>query len=101
MRATIEETDRRRKIQAEYNAKHNITPTGITRAVEEGMRPEISEEAKRVKLDLKKIPAEEYANLVKDLTSQMELAAANLQFEAAAELRDIISDIKAKQTKTK
>jgi excinuclease ABC subunit B len=101
MQATIDETDRRRTVQAAYNLEHNITPTGISREVEEGMRPELSEEAKRVKLDLKKIPEEEYANLVKDLTAQMDMAAANLQFEAAAELRDIIADVKAKQTKTK
>lgn len=99
MRATIDETDRRREIQQSYNQTHNITPTGISRAVEAGMRPELSEEAKRVKIDLKKIPADEYGSLIKDLSSQMELAAANLQFETAAELRDIITDIKAKQAK--
>ena len=51
---------------------------------------------KRAKLDLKKIPKDEYAHLIKDLTGQMELASANLEFEKAAELRDIIADIKAK-----
>jgi len=60
------------------------------------MRPELPEEAKRAKIDLKKIPKDEYQSLIKDLTSQMELAAANLQFEQAAELRDIITDIKSK-----
>ena len=96
MRATIDETDRRREIQKAYNEEHNITPTGISRAVEKGMRPDLPEEAKRAKLDLKKIPKDEYGNLIKDLTSQMDLAAANLQFETAAELRDIIADIKKK-----
>jgi excinuclease ABC subunit B len=96
MRATIDETDRRREIQKAYNTEHNITPTGIQRAVEKGMRPDLPEEAKRAKLDLKKIPKDEYAGLIKDLTSQMDLAAANLQFETAAELRDIIADIKKK-----
>jgi excinuclease ABC subunit B len=48
------------------------------------------------KLDLKKIPKDEYKHLIKDLTSQMDLAAANLQFEKAAELRDLIEEIKAK-----
>ena len=60
------------------------------------MRPDLPEEAKRAKIDLKKIPKDEYKSLLKDLTSQMDLAAANLQFEQAAELRDIIADIKAK-----
>ena len=54
------------------------------------------DEAKKAKLDLKKIPKDEYGTLIKDLTAQMELAAANLQFEQAAELRDIIQDIKSK-----
>lgn len=96
MKKTIDETTRRRKIQEAYNTEHGITPTGISRAIEKGMRPDLPEEAKRAKLDLKKIPKDEYKSLLKDLTSQMELASANLQFEQAAELRDIIADIKAK-----
>ena len=96
MQKTIDETTRRRKIQEAYNKEHGITPTGITRAIEAGMRPELPEEAKRAKLDLKKIPKDEYGSLIKDLSAQMEMAAANLQFETAAELRDIIADIKAK-----
>jgi excinuclease ABC subunit B len=96
MQTTLDETTRRRKIQEAYNTEHNITPTGIQRAVEAGMRPELPEEAKRAKLDLKKIPKDEYGSLIRDLTSQMDLAAANLQFEVAAELRDLIDDIKKK-----
>lgn len=96
MQATIDETDRRREVQVAYNTKHNITPVGISRAVEKGMRPDMPEEAKTAKLNLKKIPKDEYAGLIKDLSAQMDLAAANLQFETAAELRDIIADIKSK-----
>jgi excinuclease ABC subunit B len=96
MQRTIDETTRRRKIQEAYNNEHGITPTGITRAIEKGMRPELPEGAKRAKLDLKKIPKDEYGSLIKDLSAQMELAAANLQFETAAELRDLIDDIKQK-----
>lgn len=96
MQRTLDETTRRRKIQEDYNKQHGITPTGIKRAVEKGMRPELPEEAKRAKLNLKKIPKDEYGALIKDLTSQMDLAAANLQFEQAAELRDLIEDIKKK-----
>jgi excinuclease ABC subunit B len=55
----------------------------------------LGEEAKRAKLDLKKIPKDEYGSLLKDLTAQMELAAANLQFEQAAELRDLVNDIRS------
>jgi excinuclease ABC subunit B len=101
MRRTMDETTRRRGIQEAYNIEHGITPTGINRAVEESMRgpdgSSMGEEAKRAKLDLKKIPKDEYGSLLKDLNSQMELAAANLQFEQAAELRDLIKQIKAEQ----
>ncbi len=96
MRRTIDETNRRRKIQADYNTKHGITATSISRAVEDRMNTELPESAKRAKLDLKKIPKDEYKSLIKDLSAQMDLAAANLQFEQAAELRDLIADIKAK-----
>ncbi|HSX30014.1 MAG TPA: excinuclease ABC subunit UvrB [Candidatus Saccharimonadales bacterium] len=96
MHKTIDETNRRRDIQETYNKTHGITPTGITKAVEKGMRPDMPEEAKRAKLNLNKIPKDEYGQLLRDLTSQMDLASANLQFEQAAELRDIINDIKSK-----
>lgn len=96
MRATLDETDRRRAIQEKHNQEHGITPTGVSKAIEKGLRPDLPEEAKKAKLDLKKIPKDEYGQLIKDLTSQMDLAAANLEFEKAAELRDIIEDIKGK-----
>lgn len=99
MQRTIDETARRRGIQEAYNKEHGITPTGIKRAVEERMQTgeNLGEEAKRAKLDLKKIPKDEYGSLLKDLTAQMDLAAANLQFEQAAELRDLIGQIKSEQ----
>ena len=50
-----------------------------------------------MRIDLKKIPKEEYGALVKDLTNQMNLASANLEFEKAAELRDLIAEIRKKQ----
>lgn len=96
MQATIDETTRRRKIQEAYNKTHNITPTGVKKAIEKGMRPDLPEEAKKAKLDLKRIPKDEYKHLIKDLSAQMDMAAANLEFEKAAELRDIIEDIKKK-----
>lgn len=98
MQRTIDETNRRRDIQEAYNKEHGITPKGIQKAIEKGLRPDLPEEAKRAKKDfnLKKIPKEEYKPLIKDLTAQMDLAAANLQFETAAELRDLITEIKQK-----
>lgn len=96
MQYTINETTRRRAIQEQYNTEHGITATGVSKAIEKGMRPDLPEEAKTAKLNLKKIPKDEYGSLVRDLSGQMDLAAANLQFEKAAELRDIINDIKSK-----
>ncbi len=93
MQRTIDETSRRRGIQDAYNKKHGITPRGINRAVEDRMNTDLPEEAKRAKLDLKKIPKDEYETVIKDLTAQMDLAAQNLQFEQAAELRDIIKEL--------
>jgi excinuclease ABC subunit B len=96
MQKTLDETKRRRIIQEAYNNEHNITPTGVSKEIEKGMRPDLPLEAKTAKLNLNKIPKDEYASLLRDLTSQMDLAAANLEFEKAAELRDIINDIKSK-----
>ncbi|MCA9329196.1 excinuclease ABC subunit UvrB [Candidatus Saccharibacteria bacterium] len=96
MKRTIDETTNRRKIQQNYNKQHNITPKGVSKDIEAGIRPDLPEDAKKAKLNLKKIPKDEYGHLIKELTSQMDLAAANLEFEKAAELRDIINDIKSK-----
>lgn len=99
MQAAIDETNRRRDIQEAYNKEHGITPTSVAKEIGEGLRAIIpmKEEDKKPKLDLKKIPKDEYATLIKELTSQMELASANLEFEKAAELRDLITEIKQKQ----
>ncbi len=96
MKTAIEETNRRREIQTTYNLEHGITPEGIIKSIEKGIRPDLPEEAKRAKLDLKKIPKDEYKTIIKDLKVQMEFASANLEFEKAAELRDIIKDIEIK-----
>jgi len=96
MRRTIDMTNERRKIQEAYNAAQGITPRGISKAIEKGMRPDLPEEAKKAKLDLRKIPKDEYGRIIEDLTAQMDLASANLEFEKAAELRDIIADVKKK-----
>lgn len=98
MRAAIDETDRRRGIQQAYNAEHGITPTSIAKAIDEGLRAIIPQKDDKPKLDLKKIPHDEYDNLVSDLSSQMELASANLEFEKAAELRDLIAEIRDRQS---
>lgn len=95
MERAITETYRRRKIQQKYNEEHHITPQSIAKEIGEGLRAIIPEKEKSNKLDLRKIPREELPQIIKELTSQMQLAAANLEFERAAELRDQIEDIKA------
>jgi len=97
MQRAIEETDRRRTIQTAYNIEHNITPTSIDKEISEGLRAIIPKKPdEKAKIDLRKIPKDEYAGLVKELSGQMDLASANLEFEKAAELRDLIDDIKSK-----
>ncbi|MBP7806903.1 excinuclease ABC subunit UvrB, partial [Candidatus Saccharibacteria bacterium] len=96
MERAIGETNRRRTIQEDYNQKHGITPEGIAKAIDKGMRADIPDSEKVKKLDLKKIPKDEYGHIIRELTSQMDLAAANLEFEKAAELRDSIAQIKKK-----
>ena len=96
MKQAIDETNRRRAIQETYNTKNGITPMGVQKMIAERMNHEESATDKKKHINLKKIPKEEYAHLVKDLERQMDLAAANLQFEQAADLRDTIAEIKAK-----
>lgn len=99
MKAAIDETDRRRKIQVAYNKKHGITPESVIRAIkdiamETGRRAAEREGAKR-KIDPKKVPKSEMQRFIKELEDQMELASLNLEFEKAAELRDEIDMLKA------
>jgi excinuclease ABC subunit B len=98
MQIAIDETNRRRSIQEAYNKEHNVTPTSIDKEIGEGLRAIIPDKDKDKKptLDLKKIPKDEYTGLIKDLSGQMDLASANLEFEKAAELRDLISEIRSK-----
>lgn len=99
MERAIGETNRRRAIQEAYNTEHHITPLGIIKNIDDSLRAAVgaeSKEAKTAKLNLDKIPKDEYGTLIADLTSQMDLAAANLEFEKAADLRDLITEIKAK-----
>ena len=98
MQYAIDETNRRRNIQHEYNIKHNITPHSVAKSIDEGLRAiiPVDENRKKPKLNLNKIPVDEYRNLIDDLTGQMQLAAANLEFEKAADIRDTITEIKTR-----
>ena len=94
MQRAIETTKNRRKLQEAYNKQNNITPTSIQKAIAESMRAETEAETVDVEaIDFYKVPKDELLYLEKQLTEQMEMAAANLQFEKAAELRDQIEEI--------
>ncbi|MBR3353422.1 UvrB/UvrC motif-containing protein [Candidatus Saccharibacteria bacterium] len=94
MEKAISETNRRREIQKEYNAKHGITPHSVVKEISMGLRAIIPEKEKENKLDVRRIPKDELPGLIKQLSSEMQLAAANLEFERAAALRDEVARIK-------
>lgn len=94
MEKAITETNRRREIQQEYNEVHYITPHSVEKDISAGLRAIIPEKEQATKLDIKRIPKDELPGLIKQLSSEMQLAAANLEFERAALLRDEVEKIK-------
>ena len=96
MRAAIVETERRRKIQQAYNEEHGITPTTIKKAVRDLIT--ISQAAEGITNEVTKDPEsmdkKELEKLVKELMKKMHKAAAELNFEEAAALRDRMTEIK-------
>lgn len=96
MKYAIDETNRRRKYQSEYNKKYNITPKSIIKAIRERLvqddeQPQISY-SQWVKTD--KPNRKELKRVIQNLEDQMHLYAQNLQFEKAAKLRDEIKELK-------
>ena len=98
MQAAISETERRRKIQQEYNTEHGITPQTIKKAVRDliSISKTITKEEMRFEKDPESMSRQELEKLIKDVEKQMKKAAADLNFEAAAELRDHMVDLKKK-----
>lgn len=94
MEQAINETNRRRKIQQEYNTKHGITPTTIKKKITESMSIPKSEKKEESNLNISEIPRDELDRLIKDLERKMDLSARNLEFEKAAKIRDQIKDIR-------
>ena len=96
MRAAIDETNRRREIQQKYNEEHNITPQTIRKAVRDLIS--ISKAAEADEDDFRKEPesmnAKELDKLAKELSKKMRQAAAELNFEEAAKLRDRMKEVK-------
>ena len=95
MRQAIDETDRRRVMQEEYNRRHGITPQGIRKTVHD-----ITERVKEIAETRTPyavpgaLPKDDLQRLVKDLESQMKTASRNLEFEKAALIRDQIVDLR-------
>lgn len=96
MKRAISETKRRREIQQKYNKDHNITPRTAKSEITDGLRAIIPKKEESKKINLKKIPKDQWQNIIVDLTNQMHLASSQLRFEEAAELRDQITEIKKK-----
>lgn len=96
MRVTIDETNRRRKIQQQYNEEHGITPQTIKKAVRDliSISKEIAKEEKHFEKDPESMDENELKKLIATTEKQMRKAAADLNFEMAAELRDKMTDLK-------
>ncbi|MCM8787030.1 MAG: excinuclease ABC subunit UvrB [Candidatus Omnitrophica bacterium] len=94
IKKAILESNRRRKIQLEYNKKHNITPKTIRKAIKEGIEKYLEEEERIAdRLSIKKSDLDIY-EAISQLEQEMFIAAKNLQFEKAAQLRDKINELK-------
>jgi len=96
MRAAIDETNRRREIQQKYNEEHGITPQTIKKAVRDliAISKAVSANEEEFKKDPESMDARELEKLAKELTKKMRQAAAELNFEEAAKLRDRMKEVK-------
>jgi len=94
MQRAIDETKRRRIIQEKYNKEHGITPQTIVKAIREDRLAGKKEEAAKIAAKELHVQPEEVPHLIGELTSKMHLAAANLDFEEAARLRDLVNILK-------
>jgi excinuclease ABC, B subunit len=96
MKRAISETERRRKIQEEYNQKNGITPETIKKAVREVIRISkvANESMPKFDKDIESMSVNEIKKMIKTCTKDMNKAAAELNFEAAVELRDKIIELK-------
>ncbi len=93
MKYAIDETDRRREYQERYNQEHNITPTSIQKDIRDSLVEQEDKEKRDLDFEFDKLSERQKKILIKDLRAKMLLAADNLQFEKAAELRDKIKEI--------
>ena len=103
MRAAIDETNRRRELQQKYNEEHGITPQTIKKSVRDliSISKEIAKEEVRFEKDPESMDEKELKKLIADVEKKMKKAASELNFEAAAELRDKMVDLKKTLEKIK
>ena len=96
MRLALDETERRRAIQMAYNEEHGITPKTIQKSVRDliSISKKVAQEEVRFKKDPESMSKKELEKLIKDVEKKMKKAAAELNFEAAAQLRDQMEDLK-------
>lgn len=96
MRNAIDETNRRRKIQAKYNEEHDITPQTIKKAVRDliSISKKVETSSEDITKDIESMSEKEIDKLVAKIKKQMHTAAAELNFELAAKLRDQLIEIK-------
>lgn len=95
MQESIEEVKRRRRIQLDYNKKHNITPKTIKKPIRKNLviRQKEREEKKISKIDVNALTPQEKKDMIPKLKKKMRLAARNLEFEVAASIRDKIREL--------
>jgi excinuclease ABC subunit B len=94
IKRAVDETNRRRLIQMEYNKLHHITPRTITKTIREKIVP--GKKVNKTAQIIEDIPVEEILNIIIDLEAKMHIAAKQLEFEDAAALRDRIEEYKLK-----
>lgn len=96
MRVAMEETERRRKIQQQYNEEHGITPQTIQKSVRDliSISRKVAREEQRFEKDPESMNRKELEKLIGEVKRKMERAAADLDFENAAQLRDQMIDLK-------
>ena len=96
MRAALDETQRRREVQMAYNEEHGITPKTIQKAVRDliSVSRKVAASELQMEKDPESMSEKELEKLIKELEKQMKKAAADLNFEAAAKLRDKLIELK-------
>ncbi|NLW43763.1 MAG: excinuclease ABC subunit UvrB [Syntrophomonadaceae bacterium] len=100
MKRAIEETERRREVQIRYNQEHNITPRSVEKGIRDRVEATIAEDAAGYNPFFADLPSDEKKRLIAELEKDMKKAADELNFEKAAQLRDMIKEITGKKPRS-